>query len=320
MSKQYKSPVERADEAIAALSGEGQDDPKEVKAAEPEVEQTTQEDEPEAAEPEKAQAEDENSPTYKQRWEALQGMFNGERRKVERLQHELSSLKEQMERSPQGRQADSQLRADATQGEIAEHLSSLATEFGDDFTTALQSVVRGEISTMLEQRMRPVEERVTQVAQTSEEAQRDVFNRTLEGMSPGWRSVYNDPGFQQWLDTTVDDFAGRPFRDLFDDANNAWDAPRIARFFNKYQEATGKTTPKKDARATHDDPRQKLVSPGKSNAGTPEPAERQAKIWTIGEVNKFFTDFRQGKYRGREDEAAKIEAEIDRANIEGRIQ
>jgi len=325
MAKGFKSPIDRADEAIAAFTGE-KDEPKQPETDESqEIEQEqdaqepTQETEEKGAKHE-SQPEDENSQTYKQRFAALQGLFNGEKRKVDQLKSELASIQQQMQKLEQQKSSDNTLAADATSRDIAEHLGSLATEFGDDFTKALQSVVRGEVSAMLDQRMRPVEERVSQVAHNSEEAQRDVFNRTLEGLAPGWRQTYDDPMFQQWLENTVDEYAGRSFRDFFDEANQQWDAPRIAKFFNKYLEATGKKTSIKDDAPKQDDPRKRLVTPGKSNAGNPAPTQQQAKIWSIAEVNKFFSDFQKGAYRGREEEAARIESDIDRANAEGRIQ
>lgn len=325
MASKYKSPIERADEAIAAMTGE-KDEPTQPETDEStEIEQNQGEPEPiQKAEQESVQEppqqEDENSQTYKQRFAALQGLFNGEKRKVEQLKSEFSALQHQMHKLQQQKPTDNTLTADATSSDIAAHLGSLATEFGDDFTKALQSVVRGEVSAMFDQRMRPVEERVNQVAQNSEEAQRDSFNRNLEGLAPGWQQTYNDPIFQQWLDNTRDEYANRSFRDYFDEANQSWDAQRIAKFFNKYLEATGKQTSIKDDAPKQDDPRKRLVTPGKSNAGNPAPPQQQAKVWSIAEVNKYYSDFRQGAYRGREAEADQIEAEIDRANAEGRIR
>lgn len=331
MSKQFKSPLERTEEAIRGLGGdldEQATDEEQTQTDESQQEEVEQEEEEVAEAPSQAetedkeepqQQEDENSQTYKQRWEAIKGLFNGEKRKVEQLKQQLNSLQHKVE---QQTQQEAPLTADATPGDIADHLSSLATEFGEDFTKALQSVVRGEISSVLDQRIKPVEDRVTQVAQDSEVTRRDKFNRDLETLAPGWNAVYEDAEFHQWLAENMDNYSGRSLSDLFDDANHSWDAQRIASFFNNYKNATGAMTSIKDdePQQKQEDPRKKLVSPGKSNAGNPAPTGKQPKMWTIADVNKFFSDCRKGVYRGREADAARIEAEIDKANAEGRIQ
>jgi hypothetical protein len=303
---------EQQAEGVADEQGAAQAEPVEqTTAAEPNQTQKATE------APKKADGEDdENSQTYKQRWAALQGTLNAERQKVETLTNQVNLLMQQVH---QLRDAGNTLSANATQGEIADHLSSLATEFGDDFAKALQSVVRGEIASIIDQRIKPVEEQVGQVAHDTEQARRDRFNAELESMAPGWRATWASSEFQHWLDTTTERFSGKTFRDLFGDANRDWDTPRIAGFFTTFNEATGKATSNKDDAAQSDDPRRKLVTPGRSSASQPSPTN-QPKIWTMAEVNAFYRSCQRGDYQGREAEAVKIEAEIDRANAEGRIR
>ena len=44
-----------------------------------------------------------------------------------------------------------------------------------------------------------------------------------------------------------------------------------------------------------------------------------AKTYSPKDIEKFFTDVRKGKYKGREDERARMERDIFAAQQEGRI-
>jgi NADPH-dependent glutamate synthase beta subunit-like oxidoreductase len=67
------------------------------------------------------------------------------------------------------------------------------------------------------------------------------------------------------------------------------------------------------------DPREALVAPGRGKAGQPQ-QRSQPKVWNDVDIRKFYSDLRRGVYRGREAEADAIDADIIRANAEGRVR
>ena len=63
------------------------------------------------------------------------------------------------------------------------------------------------------------------------------------------------------------------------------------------------------------------VAPGSErSAAAPEKPAKQKRIWNQSAIRAFYSDKSKGKFRGREEYAAEIEAEIEAAAIEGRIR
>jgi hypothetical protein len=50
------------------------------------------------------------------------------------------------------------------------------------------------------------------------------------------------------------------------------------------------------------------------------PADDGKKMWSVAEMDAFYKDVARGDYRGRKDEVARIEADIDKALAEGRVR
>jgi len=63
------------------------------------------------------------------------------------------------------------------------------------------------------------------------------------------------------------------------------------------------------------------LQPNPTQTGTDiqPPAQQQARMWTRKDIGQFYTDLSAGKFRGREDEAKAIEADIDAAQVQGRV-
>jgi hypothetical protein len=60
-----------------------------------------------------------------------------------------------------------------------------------------------------------------------------------------------------------------------------------------------------------------LASPGRAHSAGGSPAEKP--VYTTAEITKFYTDVASGKWRGREQHQAAIDADIILAQREGRI-
>ena len=63
------------------------------------------------------------------------------------------------------------------------------------------------------------------------------------------------------------------------------------------------------------------MAPGKPKGGRPPiGAQDEKRIWTEGEIEQFYADRQAGAYKGKKDEADKIERQIFAAISDGRVQ
>ena len=147
-----------------------------------------------------------------------------------------------------------------------------------------------------------------------------------------WRQLNTDPEFLQWLETT-DEYSGLARKIMLGHAYSTGDAMRTGRFFKKYIAEHTVPPPATPALHTGAPPARQsgngsapagvrledLAAPGRAagpGAGNGAPSTR---IWTRPEITAFYRDRTDGKFRGREAEAQRLETDIFAAASEGRI-
>lgn len=320
----FKSPIERADEALRGLEGVPAEPTEEKKdeAIEPEPEkevESSQEQPKEEAstaagvEPKPKPAEEENSVTYKQRWEALKGAFAGKNREVAQLQNTVQELTGRLKELEE-RQAP----VEPSKEQLSEHLKWMATEYGDEYADMLtklsEDISRSVVKRELAEQTKVYDKKLEEATQGSLEMKRQQFALGLDRNAPGWQKTLDTEEFNNWLDYTVEPMTGRVYRDLFDEANNNWQLERLSNFFNTFTTAAGKPEP-----VSAKPSKESLITPGSSGGTNPMNQPAPGKYWTMNEVNQFYKEVQIGKYRDKPKEAERIEAEIDKANLEGRI-
>lgn len=159
---------------------------------------------------------------------------------------------------------------------------------------------------------------VQAVAQRQQMSAEQQFWADLAAAVPNFRQINDNEAFQSWL-LDVDPLTGITRQTYLDDAQRALDARRVASFFRTWLESTGQAAV---AQSTGDSRRSELekqVSPGRSRStGTPATAN-QGKTYSPDDIRAFFDAVRSGKYKGREQERARIERDIFAAQREGRI-
>lgn len=150
-----------------------------------------------------------------------------------------------------------------------------------------------------------------------------------------WDKINTSPDFHAWLQQ-VDEYAGVTRFEMLQHAYLNGDAVRTGRFFKKYMAehtvqpptATPSQTvpapaPRQNGHAAPaGSPRlEDFAAPGRaagsgqSGNGAPPP-----RIWSRPEITAFYRDRTDGRYRGREAEAERLEQDLFAANREGRIQ
>ena len=147
-----------------------------------------------------------------------------------------------------------------------------------------------------------------------------------------WRALNTDPRFLEWLETT-DEYSGLARKIMLGHAYSTGDAIRTGRFFKRFiaehtvpppampgpQTGAVPARPNGNGAAAAGVRLEDLAAPGRAagpGAGNGAPSTR---IWTRPEITAFYRDRTDGKFRGREAEAQRLETDIFAAASEGRI-
>jgi hypothetical protein len=266
-------------------------------------------------------SEDENSETYAQRWRSLQGSYNAE----VRTRHELQNRVQQMEQLLASLSAQQTAPA-APQPQATKLVTEKDVEEYGESLDVMRKVTREELGAVA-QRIAQMEDALRQmhtsvvpqvqaVAQRQQMTSEQQFWADLTRLAPNWRNVNDNAQFQNWL-LQADPLTGITRQTYLEDAQRNLDAGRVANFFRSWLETTGQAQNAQSSRASSSE-LEKQVAPGKSKT-TGAPTSSNTKTYTPADIQKFFSDVRQGKFKGREAERDRIERDIFAAQRENRI-
>ena len=147
---------------------------------------------------------------------------------------------------------------------------------------------------------------------------------------PNWDAINNSPQFAQWLDQ-IDPISHRARREFLNVAHNGNQTGQVVDIFRSFLSTlapngpangqgqapgngaggyTPASTPQLDL--------MQYAAPGRAKTGqTTVPPEKP--IFNATDIQQFYRDKTAGKYAGREDEMARIEAALFEAGREGRV-
>jgi len=252
--------------------------------------------------------------TWKTRYQSLQGLMNtrinelqgqnkGLADKLQSMLTRLDTLAKQPETPPQASVPD----------------PKDVDDFGQDLVEMVQRQVRSTLGTLtkkVDQIVTDVEKRLAQVEQALQGTSQavsmtaeEMFFGKLARSVPEWEQINADERFLEWLGE-VDPVYGEPRQAALNAAQQALNADRAAAVFNAFK-ATLPQVPKTD-------PLAKQVSPKAAASAPTAPTEKP--VVTQAQIQKFYLDVAQHKYRGREDEVQRLEAAINNAIAEGRVR
>ena len=264
-----------------------------------------------------------------QKYKTLQGMYNAEvprlhaqnkemHQKLQQMEQLLASLSSQKEAASQQPVEAEKLVTEKDVEEYGESIDVMRKVTREELGSVAQRIA--QLEGYLQQLQSSVVPQVQAVAQKQAASSEQAFWSELTNVVPNWREVNDDQDFQSWLLQT-DPLTGITRQTYLEDAQRSLDARRVATFFQTWLENNGQASvarPEKSVKKPAPE-LEKQVAPGRSkNSGTPEPSK--GRVYTPQDIEKFFTDVRQGKYKGRESERDKIERDIFAAQRENRIQ
>jgi len=156
---------------------------------------------------------------------------------------------------------------------------------------------------------------------------RHSLDQQVELAVPNYRDIDRDPRWHRWL-MGIDLFSGRVRQQLLNEAIAAASAPRVISFFKGFlneEAATGHiepaSTPAASAPREPAVPLASLAAPGRARPAGSDisglPPEKP--IYTRAQLRELYAAHRKGAYVGREQEWARIDADIIAAGREGRV-
>ena len=220
-------------------------------------------------------------------------------RTIETMQVQIDEIKESM-KTPVSPEPEAVTAAETEQ-------------YGEGLIEVIQKVADQKVAAK-DAELIEMRKKLTDIQHNQENIKKDInvnaeeaFIQELTNRVPTWREKNVDEGFMDYLDEIVAG-TGQKRHHFLLEARKKLDIKIVSEIFSAYK---GKTP---DVPLSVPE---ELVSPDTSGGGKP-PVE-QAKVYTYDEVSNFYSDKSKGYYKGKEEEARKIEKDIIAAGPQGRI-
>lgn len=269
-------------------------------------------------------AEDENSPTYAQRWRSLQGTYNVTKQKLDESAARIANL-ESLVSNIQNAQAAPAVAAPAATTLVT---PEDANEYGADMVDFVKRTSKSEMAPLMQamqqiqaqlaqlQGITPV---VQQVVASQQQTAEERFFARLQARVSDWAAINDNPAFHQWL-MTPDPMTDILPQTYLADAQAQGNVDRVVNIFNTWKQTQAGPKAEPIAQPTKASSQlERQVAPGRASAASAPPAQKTAKTYTGEDITKFYRDKLQGVYKNRPEEAAAIEADIFKAQREGRV-
>jgi uncharacterized coiled-coil protein SlyX len=255
---------------------------------------------------------------FEQKYRTLQGKYDAEvprlHQQVRELSDKLGALQKQLAEKkpaePTKPKEKVSLVTDADRAEFGEELIDVQRRVAQE--------VAQDYEDRLEAQARVIEELRSQVVSTGSRVGEMSFSQQLNALVPDFAQVDRDERWVAWLNE-YDPMLRAPRRVQAKAAFDAGDAEAVAHYVQLWKQSiTEPTGQGKDPRQSE---LEKQVAPNRSaSSASVKSTGRDAKIYSEREVNGVWNKIRTLNTRGQYDEAAKLEAEITAAYLEGRVR
>lgn len=263
------------------------------------------------------------------RFKVLQGKYTAETRRaaarINELERQNATLIDRMSAANPNPPPAAPAPAPLTLEQRAAQVGITKAEIAEYGPELIEMMIR-TASNIANSRVAPVENstrqlgaQVHQSLQTAQKTAREIVYEALATQIDNWEAVNSSQDFLDWL-AGHDIFSGQTRGAGLMRAFEGNDATRVVGIFRAFLEEDERT--RSTARTPRVDPAT-LIAPGQPlGGGAPAPTDgnQSKRIWLESEVGNFYSLVRQGVYRHNPDEKKAIEAEIHRANAEGRIR
>lgn len=274
---------------------------------------------------EHSEGNQEKSTNWQQKYKTLQGMYNAEvpqlkqmvqdqGAKINQFENLIATINQQKQQ-PQALQQPASLLSEKDVEEYGESIDIMRKVTKEETGNLL-----GEVSALKQQIAQMTQNTVPQVQQLANQVgdtQEQLFWSNLAGVVPNWQEINENEDFQTWLLET-DPLTGMARQTYLEDAQRRYDVDRVAAFFTTWSGLNGNGSAQQ-VQSTNQNELQQQVAPKKSRSAGAAPTTGAKPSYSTADIAAFYEDVRKGKFKGRDDERAKIERDIFAAQAEGRI-
>ena len=254
---------------------------------------------------------------FEQKYSTLKGKYDAE---VPRLHHQVRELTEQIDAIRKDAEAVKKAESEKPKEKVSYVTDADREEYGDDlidFQRRVAQEVSQESEERFEQQARVIEELREQVSNTGSQVGEVGFTQKLNNLVPGFDQLDNDERWVAWLNE-VDPMTRGPRRDQAQAAFNSGDAEAVAHYVSLFR---GSVEPIANGKSVRDTELEKQVAPNRSASSTAtRSAGKDTRIYSTNELEKSWAKIRTLSSDGKYDDAAKLEAELTRAYMEGRVK
>lgn len=238
---------------------------------------------------------------WEHRYKVLEGKYRAE---VPRLNADNRELKQQLETL---KSEVEQLKSRGEQAPSSLISAEDREKYGDDLLDVIKRAAQEQVSAK-DAEIADLKRQLELVSSTTAKTAEVSFFDRLGQLVPDWVTINGEDAFLKWLDE-YDELTGKTRQDLLSDAEQAKDAERVARFFNKWKESQNAIAnqTKRNLEAQ--------VAPDSNRVVAPPAGKR---FFTRNEISAFYAAARRGEIGAKEMVA--LESEIQAAMIEGRIR
>ena len=255
--------------------------------------------------------------TFKQKYSTLKGKYDAE---VPRLHQQLRELTEQINAIRKDAEAAKKVEAEKPKEKVSYVTDADREEYGDDLIDFQRRVAKEasqEYEGRFEQQAKVIEELQKQVSSTGSQVGEVGFSQKLNNLVPGFDQLDNDERWVAWLNE-IDPMTRGPRRDQAQAAFNSGDAEAVAHYVSLFR---GSVEPIVNGKGDRQTELEKQVAPNRSaSSSTTRSVGKDSKVYSEVEINKAWKKIRTLSSNGKYDDAAKLEAELTVAYMEGRVR
>lgn len=286
----------------------------EVEATDPKTEAVAN---PDTAKPADTVPTDVEEETFAQKYKTLQGKYDAE---VPRLHQQIRDLNAKLQELEKA-QKKPESEPTKPKEKVSYVTDADRAEFGEELIDVQRRVAREVAEEYQEQiaaQAKVIKELEAKIANTGSQIGQMSFAQRLTQLVPDFEQVDRDERWVAWLNEH-DPMLRAPRRTQAKAAFDAGDADAVAHYVNLWKASIADT--QEPVKARRQSELEKQVAPNRSaNSVKTQSVGRDAKTYSAREVEAAWTKIRTLNTRGMYDEAAKLEAEVTAAYLEGRVR
>lgn len=259
--------------------------------------------------------------SWEHRYKSMKGRYDRAESQIRQMSEQITSLQNLMA-TMQTAQAPEPSEMDAERLITPEE----ENDYGQDFLNVVGKKAKEEISRVskkYEAKIAELEAKLQNVNGYVEQDARGRMEQTLDREIPNWKDINFNKDFLTWL-KLPDPYSGVIRHELLKAAYTRNDTPRVLAFFNGFLAEEAAVDPANAETGRSEAPAklslEQFAAPGRAKTAAASGAPAEKPIFTRAQIAKFYAESAAGKFRGKEAEKDRLEAQIFEAEREGRIR